>query len=648
MKLKNIKISSLLDFSLVSILILVIILGAIVFTNSSKLWQSTRDLYNHPLTVQNAIGATQVDILNIRLEMKELILEKDENARKAYIAAVEKFDSDSFSQLEILYNSYLGPKTDIDEAYLSILEYKVFRDKEIELIKIGKIEEANQSISITGAGRVQVEKIMEDLKVINDFARIKADSFYKEAENHRNQIITQTVIAISIMLLLAFVIIGLLKRAILVPLQELTNATSDFQSGKLGTRSHYESKNEFGDLSKVFNYMTETVEEENIKKEKRAIDLQLAKEQAETANVAIVKAWKYNRNLIEASLDPFVTIGPNGIINDVNKATENATGLSREILIGTSFSMYFTEPERAELGYEKVFKDGKVLDYELALKHINGSSIPVLYNASIYKDENGEVVGVFAVARDITKIRKFQSELIHLKNNLEAANKELEAFSYSVSHDLKAPIRHITGYASLLLKKYMNLLPEEGRGYLENISFSAQNMGELIDGLLQFSKTGRVEMKLSKIDMNEIIGKLIKPIIEQDIEHRIQFNIGKMPTAVGDLEMFTSVWSNFIENAIKFTKNKSIAEITIGAQESDDNITYFIRDNGAGFDMNYSAKLFTVFQRLHSREDYEGTGIGLATVRRIITRHGGKTWAESKIGEGATFYFSLLKRKESE
>jgi len=383
-------------------------------------------------------------------------------------------------------------------------------------------------------------------------------------------------------------------------------------------------------------------------KEKRTAELIIDKEQAEVENAVISKAEKYNRSLIEASLDPLVTIGPNGIITDVNTATENATGLLREKLIGTVFSEYFTEPGKAQAGYQQVFKDGKVFDYELNLKHISGYSIPVLYNASVYKDDEGEIIGVFAAARDITTIRKAEDELIYLKNNLESANRELEAFSYSVSHDLKAPLRHITGYISLLVKKYIDLLPEEGRHYLDNISFSAKNMGELIDGLLQFSRTGRIDMNQRLLDINGIVDTLIQPIKEEDTERRIEWDINPMPLAFGDFDMIKSVWSNLIENAVKFTKNKDLAKITIGAEENEKDTIYYIKDNGAGFDMNYATKLFAVFQRLHSREDYDGTGIGLATVQRIITRHGGKTWAEGKVGEGATFYFSLIKRKESE
>ena len=154
-------------------------------------------------------------------------------------------------------------------------------------------------------------------------------------------------------------------------------------------------------------------------------------------------------------------------------------------------------------------------------------------------------------------------------------------------------------------------------------------------------------MNQKLLNMNEIVAALIQPIKEQELERRIEFNIEPLPLAFGDPDMIKSVWSNLIENAVKFSKKKDLTKISIGAEENENDIVYHIKDNGAGFDMNYASKLFTVFQRLHSREDYEGTGIGLATVQRIIAKHGGKIWAESKVGEGATFYFSLIKRKES-
>jgi light-regulated signal transduction histidine kinase (bacteriophytochrome) len=242
---------------------------------------------------------------------------------------------------------------------------------------------------------------------------------------------------------------------------------------------------------------------------------------------------------------------------------------------------------------------------------------------------------------------KRAAELVVANAQLQSAIQELEAFAYSVSHDLKAPLRHISGYVSLLKKRYSELLPEEGRKYLENVSFSASSMGEQIDGLLEFSKAGRIEVNMEPVDMNGIVDELLQPVREQDVDHRIELRVQSMPQVDGDRAMIRSVWSNLIDNAVKFSRDRRPATIAIGASAGEREVVFFIKDNGVGFDMAYASKLFDIFQRMHSHTQFEGTGIGLATVRRIVARHGGRTWAEAEVGEGATFFFSLPKRKGS-
>jgi PAS domain S-box-containing protein len=347
-----------------------------------------------------------------------------------------------------------------------------------------------------------------------------------------------------------------------------------------------------------------------------------------------------------------VTIGQDGKIADVNAATERATGYSRGELIGNDFSDYFTEPEKARMGYQQVFREGSVRDYALEIQHREGHLTPVLYNASVYRDEAGQVVGVFAAARDITErkraeeeIRKLNAELEQRVRDrtaqLEAANKELEAFSYSVSHDLRAPLRSIDGFSQALLEDYIDELDDEGKRFLSIIRGNTQKMGQLIDDLLVFSRLGRQEIRVSDIDM----GKLAKAVSEElklaVTERKLKFTINALNPAQGDQAMIRQVLINLLSNAIKFTRPKKSATIDVGGgREGNENI-YYVKDNGVGFDMQYVNKLFGVFQRVHSTEEFEGTGVGLAIVQRIIHRHGGRVWAEGKVGEGATFYFSL-------
>jgi PAS domain S-box-containing protein len=227
---------------------------------------------------------------------------------------------------------------------------------------------------------------------------------------------------------------------------------------------------------------------------------------------------------------------------------------------------------------------------------------------------------------------------------LEATNKELEAFSYSVSHDLRAPLRHVSGYVDLLKKQFQSDLSEKARHYLDSIADSVHVMGALIDDLLQFSRAGRMEMRQSDFDMNEIVKEVIVSMSTDNPDRKIEWVQGKLPSVFGDEAMFRLVLINLLSNAVKFTRPREYARIEIGVLKEKKEMVFFVRDNGVGFDMQYAQKLFGVFQRLHSMEEFEGTGIGLANVYRIIIRHGGRIWAEAEPDKGAAFYFTIPKK----
>lgn len=248
----------------------------------------------------------------------------------------------------------------------------------------------------------------------------------------------------------------------------------------------------------------------------------------------------------------------------------------------------------------------------------------------------------YLIRHDITERRRVADELQRRGELLEAANKELEAFSYSVSHDLRAPLRHIDGYASLLTKVAAVSLDDKAKRYLHTISESATRMGQLIDDLLVFSRMGRQEMLRGEVNLDQLIASVLHDLRHDLQDRAISWTIAQLPEVMGDAAMLRQVFTNLVANAIKFTGTRPQAVIEIGSRpSSEDETVLFIRDNGVGFDMRYANKLFGVFQRLHRADEFEGTGIGLANVRRIIHRHGGKTWAEGALGEGATFYVSL-------
>jgi PAS domain S-box-containing protein len=360
----------------------------------------------------------------------------------------------------------------------------------------------------------------------------------------------------------------------------------------------------------------------------------------------------YNRSLLEASLDPLVTIDASGKITDVNLATEKVTGRTRSELIGMDFSDYFTEPEKAKAGYQQVFEEGLVMDYALEIRHKDGHSTPVLYNAAVYNDDTGKVIGVFAAARDITERKKAEDEIRKLNRELEgrviertaqleASNKELEAFAYSVSHDLRTPLRGIDGFSLALLEDYADKLDEGGKDYLQRVRAGALKMGQLIDALLNLSRLTRGEVRRASVDLSSLAKNVVEELRKSEPDRRAEFTIADNVTVKGDPVMLRAAMDNLFANAWKFTGKRDMARIEFGVTRAEGKAAYFVRDNGAGFDMTYANKLFTAFQRLHGATDFPGLGIGLATVQRIIHRHGGRVWAEGEVEKGATFYFTL-------
>jgi PAS domain S-box-containing protein len=360
----------------------------------------------------------------------------------------------------------------------------------------------------------------------------------------------------------------------------------------------------------------------------------------------------YTRSLIESNIDALMATDPRGIITDVNKQTEALTGCTRDELIGAPFKNYFTDARRAEAGIKRVLAEGKVTDYELTARARDGTETVVSYNATTFHDRDRHLQGVFAAARDMTDMKRFEQTLQQnaVQRERDAAhaaelavvNQELEAFSYSVSHDLRAPLRHIHGYVEMLQRVTAGQLSEKAIHYLKTITDASEEMGQLIDDLLAFSRVGRAEIIGVPIALDALVQDVIRSLEMATRGRAIIWEIAPLPTVVGDTALLRQVFTNIIDNAVKYSRTRDPARIEIGcAGQEAGRVVLFVRDNGVGFDMQYVNKLFGVFQRLHRPEQFEGTGIGLATVRRIVARHGGRVWAEGAVDQGATVSLTM-------
>lgn len=330
------------------------------------------------------------------------------------------------------------------------------------------------------------------------------------------------------------------------------------------------------------------------------------------------------------------------LFEEVNDAVYALLGYTVPEMKGSSLFDYLSEEGQAKVK-EMAGKYQASLSFELLMFTKNGEHRYFSWNI-VHKHDLW-----FANGRDITRQKKADFEIKQLNINLERniaqlqlTNKELESFSYSVSHDLRAPLRGINGYAQMIQDDHAQSFNDEAKRMFNVIRKNAKKMGMLIDDLLAFSRMGRKEITRVPIDFN----KLVEPIVadlKQTAPGNTNVTVHALPEIQGDPALLAQVYTNLISNAIKYSAKKTQPAIEIGAQEKEDEFVFYVKDNGAGFDMQYAHKLFGVFQRLHSNDEFEGTGVGLAIVQRIVVKHGGKVWAEGKVNEGAAFYFSLPK-----
>lgn len=359
-------------------------------------------------------------------------------------------------------------------------------------------------------------------------------------------------------------------------------------------------------------------------------------------------------SIVESSDDAIIGKDLSGTILTWNPGAEKLYGYAAEEVIGRTVSILLP-PELANEGprlLSRIARGERVEHYETERVRKDGSRIFVSLTVSPVRDPAGRIEGAATIARDITAKKRAESEIRRMNEALEsrvaertadlqAANRELEAFSYSVTHDLRAPLRAINGFCEALIEDYGEMLDAAGKGLLSRMRAASQRMDRLIQGILELSRTARSAVTRRSVDLSAMAQGLAAELQGLDSTRQVEFQIAAGLSADGDSNLLRTVLQNLLGNAWKFTNKHARARIEVGQEEYDGETAYYVRDDGAGFDMVYAEKLFAPFERLHNPSEFEGTGIGLANVKRIIERHGGRVWAEGAVEKGATFFFTI-------
>ena len=510
-------------------------------------------------------------------------------------------------------------------------------------IRIALPERPGADVTRFEAGRLVIQRpVTLDGRRIGTIHLI---STLEELYQHFQSYVIISLLVFSNVSLLAFALSAALRRLILQPILDLAEAARRITGQRdYSVRVPEVGRDETGMLAHAFNDMLESIQQQE--------------NALHTANDALRESEERLRFALKKSHTGGWELDLDGHIVKRTADHDRIFGYQSQLPEWTyqMFLDHVLPDDRAEVDrrFQEAIRTKSEWGFECRIRRTDGEIRWVWGVCEYQLDGTGLKESMAGIIQDITHRKQIEQEIRELNTTLEErvrertsqlaeANHELEAFSYSVSHDLRAPLRAVDGFSRMVVEDYADKLDDEGRRMLGVIRAETQRMGRLIDDLLTFSRLGRQQMEMEEIDMHAMAAAVFEELAAQEPADRvIKFDLRPLPSVLGTRAMIQQVWVNILGNAIKFTKGRATAEIEVGTLPGEQGVpVFYVKDNGAGFDMRYADKLFGVFQRLHSTEEFPGTGVGLALVQRIIHRHGGRIWAEAEVDHGATFFFTI-------